>query len=174
MPAPRPLIIGCDPGFSGAVALYNFATQRLVRVESMPIQLGGVFSQSGGDGRAEIDVVTLARLLASAAPQAAFAVLEKVDSSPQMGVVSSFRFGQTFGILQGVAAGVGLPVKYAYPAAWKSGMGLTKNKGDSLKLACTLFPEWAGTFRRDAKSADLAEAALLAKFGERFLPATQK
>lgn len=169
----RNLILGIDPGFSGALAFYDFKNARLVRVESMPLLLGGVFSASP-DGRAEIDVPTLARLLASCAPQTQLAVIEKVDSSPQMGVVSSFRFGQTFGILQGAAAGVGLPVKYAYPAAWKSGMGLTKNKNESLKLACSLFPEWAATFRKDAKSADLAEAALLAKFGERFLPATAK
>jgi crossover junction endodeoxyribonuclease RuvC len=171
---PRPLIIGCDPGFSGAVALYNFATQRLVRVESMPLLEAGAAVFSSSAPRHELDIPTLARLLASCRDEAHLCVLEKVDSSPQMGVVSSFRFGQTFGILQGALAGNGIPIRYAYPAAWKAGMGLTKNKGDSLKLACSLFPEWAPTFRRDAKSADLAEAALLAKFGERFLPATAK
>lgn len=120
--------------------------------------------------RKEIDVVTLARAIDTTKFGMKCAVVEKVDASPNMGVSSAFRFGQGFGILQGVLISHNLQVKYAYPATWKSGMGLSKSKDESLRLACKLFPEWQGTFTKDRRSADLAEAALLAYYGERFFP----
>lgn len=161
------MILGIDPGYSGALAFYNYFEQRLVKVLPMPLLEGErVFSPQT---KVEIDVATFARLVNQTRFGLKFAVVEKVDSSPNMGVVSAFRFGQGFGQLQGVLTSLDVPIRYAYPAAWKSAMQLSKNKKDSLTLACKLFPEWAPTFRRDAASADLAEAALLAKFGERFL-----
>lgn len=167
----RPLLLGVDPGFSGALAWYNCHTQKLVNVCAMPVLPG---NEHFGDKRPRVDGASVSRIVKSAGDQLALIVMEKVESSPNMGVVSAFRFGQGFGVLQGVFSALGAPVRDAYPSAWKAGMGLTKNKKDSLLLACKLFPEWAATFRKDAASADLAEAALLAKFGERFLPKNVK
>ena len=162
------LILGIDPGFAGALAWYDPAAKRLIAAVPMPLKAPSAISP-GERQRAEIDPSRLATIIQRAGVPR-IAVVEKVSASPQMGVTSAFRFGEGHGVILGVLAALGVTVRPAYPSVWKSGLGLSSNKKDSLKLAVELFPEWSTTFTRDARSADLSEAALLAYFGVRFLP----
>ena len=164
------LLLGVDPGFSGALAWYNANTKRLVKVIPMPLAEIGSTVFGPANQRREIDTPALARMIAATHEDTLLAVVEQVGASPQMGVTSSFRFGQGFGILQGVLAAHAVNTRYTQPAVWKAGLQLSARKQESLAMACKLFPEWSPTFQRDARSADLAEAALLAYFGQRFLP----
>ena len=160
------IILGCDPGFTGGIAWYNTAEKRLLAVSKMPLKAPSALTDE--KQRPEIDAEALARMVLATRP--ALAVVEKVSASPQQGVTSAFRFGEGHGIILGVMAGCNVRVRGAYPSVWKSGLGLSADKKASLKLAVELFPEWSVTFTRDARSADLSEAALLAYFGVRFLP----
>ena len=78
-------------------------------------------------------------------------MLEKVWSSPQMGVVGAFSFGESFGFLQGLLSGRYHEPHIVTPQKWQREMGLiqsgrTQGKGDSNKknvnkaLAEQLFP----------------------------------
>jgi crossover junction endodeoxyribonuclease RuvC len=165
------MIIGIDPGFSGAIAFIG-ANRKLLRVDPMPLMGEGlVFTPK--DERRNIDSHALALLLNHlcqiSTPFPPIVVLEAVASSPKMGVTSAFRFGEGFGLIKGILAASGVKPKLVSPSSWKPAMGLSSDKKMSLTLAAKLFPEWGSKFGADRSSADLAEAALLAKFGEKFL-----
>jgi hypothetical protein len=72
----------------------------------------------------------------------ACAVIEKVSSSPQMGVVSAFTFGRSYGFLRGVLSALEIPYVEVRPQAWQKAMGCM-TKGDKNKtkaLAQQLYP----------------------------------
>lgn len=162
------MILGIDPGFTGGLAWYDEVSKRLVHAAPMPI-----FQRSGeiiSDTRKQIDAKRLAEMIRPSLPELRVVVMETVSSSPEMGVVSAFRFGEGFGILRGVLAGLGAPYpKNAYPNVWKSALSLTSNKDRSAELAIKLFPEWAPFFLKEKRDAGVAEAALLAYYGTRFI-----
>ena len=164
------LVLGVDPGFSGALAWYNTVTLRLVAVVPMPITTNSsVFTT---ETRPQVDGVGLARLLRESHPT--IAVVEQVNASPKMGVVSAFRFGEGFGVLQGVLDTLGVKTVHAFPSAWKSALGLSRDKRESVQMACNLWPEFNNTFSRGKASGDLAEAALLAYYGRKLVPPDQR
>jgi hypothetical protein len=160
------IILGCDPGFGGALAWYDPTARRIVAALPMPLRPAKTLIP---DSRPEIDAEALYQQIYVSQP--AVVVVERVNASPQQGVTSAFRFGEGFGIILGVLAGCGLKPRLAYPNVWKAGLGLSADKKQSLKMACELFPEWTPRFMTGARSADLAEAALLAYYGVRFLAA---
>lgn len=78
-------------------------------------------------------------------------MLEKVWSSPQMGVVGAFSFGESFGYLQGLLFGRAYEPHIITPQKWQREMGLiqkgrTQGEGDTAKknankeMAERLFP----------------------------------
>jgi crossover junction endodeoxyribonuclease RuvC len=89
----------------------------------------------------------------------ACAVLEKVSSSPQMGVVSAFTFGKGYGTLLGILAGANIPYVEVSPQKWQAALGC-RTKGDknvSKRKAEQLFPATKITHAN-------ADALLLAKY----------
>jgi hypothetical protein len=70
------------------------------------------------------------------------AVIERVSSSPQMGVVSAFTFGRSFGFLRGVLTASKIPYDEVTPATWQREMKcLTKgDKNVSKARAQQLWP----------------------------------
>ena len=78
-------------------------------------------------------------------------MLEKVWSSPQMGVVGAFSFGESFGFLQGLLFGMIYEPHIVTPQYWQREMGLIQKgrkqgEGDAAKknankaAAQKLFP----------------------------------
>jgi len=62
------------------------------------------------------------------------AVIESVHSSPQMGVKSSFSFGENFGMWQGILAGYRIPTEFIKPQVWQRMIpGRSGAKGNALK-----------------------------------------
>lgn len=168
------MIIGIDPGFSGALAFYDNRGRegRLFAVMPMPIKrgkMGAVFNDEGRAERSEVDGRLVALAISPYLETLDGIVIEKVAASPNMGVTSAFRFGEGFGVLLGVMAAFGVTPRLAMPSVWKSSLGLSSVKAESLSLAIKLFPEWYYTLKADRGSADLAEAALLAYYGSRFI-----
>lgn len=156
-----PLIIGVDPGISGALVMLDPATMRIWKWTDMPvIEAGGKRTVS-----ATMLALTIAEWasLASATGRRLQAIVEEVGAMPGQGVTSMFSFGRSFGTLIGVLAGTGVATEFARPAAWKKGAGLTKDKGAARKAAQERFPDAAGVFAQ-VKDDGRAEAALLARW----------
>jgi crossover junction endodeoxyribonuclease RuvC len=161
IPEAHDLIMGVDPGLSGAIAFYHIKEDRPFLVADMPLTIAP-------DKKNEIDVEALADLLIEYAPRIKLAVVEDVHSMPGQGVVSMFRFGESKGIIIGLIAAHLIPIYKVKPAVWKSLTGLSRDKSASRALIVRMFPENRDDFRR-VKDDGRAEALLLAVFGKRFL-----
>lgn len=151
------MIVGIDPGLSGAIALLNPIT-RAVDLFDMPL----VASKGG---KPITDIHNLARLLSpmgTTGPD--IAILEQVHAMPKQGVTSTFRFGQNYGAIQMALAGHGYFVHDVTPNAWKKYFRLNSDGDASRGLAIQRFPEMAGALKR-VKDHNRAEAILLALYG---------
>lgn len=136
--------LGIDPGKSGAIAVVG------------PI---GNF----------VDVVKLSETqhdvwawLDQAKRFVSFAVIEKVHSSPQMGVKSAFTFGENFGFCQGMLVSSSIRFEFASPQKWMKAMGcMTKgDKNVTKSRAQGLFPDVKITHA-------IADALLIADYARR-------
>lgn len=97
-------VIGIDPGVSGGVAFYDGA-----ELITLPMP------------RTEVELANQLR-----GSSAAWAVVEKVASSPQMGVRSAFTFGQGYGRIEGVLAALEIPSEHVRPQDWMRALGIAK------------------------------------------------
>ncbi len=166
------MILGVDPGFKGAMALYNPATKTCEGIFDMPL-----YPSAGRVKKNELDITSLAIWLGLHAPSIDFAVIEKVHAMTYMdargetrgqGAKSSFEFGRSTGIVQGVIATYHIQTYMVAPAVWKAGMNLSANKQESLDKAIALFPNDRVKFLRK-KDDGRAEALLLAVFASKFI-----
>jgi crossover junction endodeoxyribonuclease RuvC len=144
-----PIILGCDPGLTGAIAALDNATGALLWVEDMPVVDRLV-------NAAELADWLRGELIHAAA-------VEQVASRPGQGVASTFKFGQTHGTLLGVLGALSVPVVHVTPAKWKRTFGLTSDKERSRRMAIELWPTMAGHFARK-RDDGRAEAALIARW----------
>lgn len=147
------MIIGIDPGFSGAIAFY-WPDRRHVEILDMPVA-------PGPKGKTELLMGSLYDAL-NAAPCDAW--VENVSAMPGQGVSSMFRFGQTVGAIQMAVAARGHSLRLVTPVKWKGYFGLSKDKGAARGLAARRFPAYASLFGR-VKDDGRAEAALIALYG---------
>ena len=146
------VIVGVDPGKSGAVARLD-DTGRLLEGADMPV-VGQIISP-----------VLLSEVVHNWIdpmfdPPFGMAVIEDVHAMPKQGVSSVFSFGRSLGVAEGVLAGEGLAITYVSPARWKRALGLTSDKGVSRRRAIELWPHMAKAFAR-VKDDGRAEAALI-------------
>lgn len=166
---PRPLILGVDPGLSGAIAVIDLDTSEVIDMIDIPTY------QKPTDARKQgyfemIDVHKLAFLIDMYAPMVAIAVLEEPGAMPEQGLSSTFRFGHVCGQIHGVLAGNYIPVVPVKPAVWKSALALTGNKMDSIIRANLDYPA-ARELWALKKHNDRAEAALMCSYGKKYLAA---
>lgn len=148
-------ILGIDPGVSGAVML--LAAGRVQLVGDMPTV--------DVRGRKWIDPAGVVRIV-RAAGQIDMAVVEHVQGVQQAGATSAFSFGRGFGLLEGVLAGLGVPVTLVRPQVWTKALGVSRDKGSHRLAAGRLWPAAAHLFER-VKDDGRADAALLCHWYER-------
>ena len=141
------VILGVDPGKTGAIAAVDATTGVLVWVEDMPHDVNGAL---------------IRELLLN--EHAIGAWVEQVHAMPRQGVSSTFAFGVAYGKVLGALTALLVPVHHVTPATWKKAMRVTADKGTSRTRAVDLFPTHAGTFAR-VKDDGRAEAALIARYG---------
>ncbi len=144
------MIVSVDPGNTGAIAALG-DTGTLLAVHDMPVVNKNVSPAL---------VFRLMRLLANSSTNGVERVIiERAQSMPGQGVVSTFRYGTGYGIVLGVA--LEWPVELVTPTEWKRGMKLAgKDKDASRQRAIEEWPGSASLFRRK-KDHGRAEAALL-------------
>ena len=144
--------VGIDPGKSGGIAI-----------------LGADQWEAETHKIADLTLRDLWELLASLEP--AVCILEKVSASPQMGVVSAFKFGWSFGSLHMGAVAAGLRVELVTPQKWQRHFGLivkgrglgqrdVDKKNRNKAKAQELFPAVKVTHA-------IADALLLADYGRK-------
>ncbi|MFG1334004.1 hypothetical protein V5F41_22470 [Xanthobacter autotrophicus] len=148
------LILGIDPGLSGAFAFLDDG--KLTHVADLPTM--------GEGARRMLDSGALADALKPLTFD--FAVIEQVGAMPGQGVSSMFRFGHAVGQAVGVIHALGIPLKWASPGTWKRTMGLNSDKERARALAIETFPSLRAQFARK-KDHGRAEAALMALWGAR-------
>jgi crossover junction endodeoxyribonuclease RuvC len=151
--------IGIDPGVTGGIAILEGDV--LLAVDPLPTR-----ARLHGSGM-QIDGAELRSwIMEHRQGHPCVAILEAVSSRPGQGVRSVFNFGHCLGTIEGVLSALGVPYQLVNPSAWKRRAGLTgKDKATSRSLAMQLFPDHAERFKR-VKDDGLAEAALIAKFGQ--------
>lgn len=140
------ITIGIDVGKNGAIAWID--SRGKACVEKMPDNLQdlwGIFQD-------------LAPIPFAGEPVKAY--LESVSSSPQMGVVSAFSFGQGYGNLEMALTAAGIPFERVRPQVWMKALGcMTKgDKNVTRKKAGELFPHIKCTHA-------VSDALLLAYYG---------
>ena len=153
------VIVGIDPGNNGAFAFLDVENNS-IRVVDMP-----TLEFETTKKRVMIDPYGIVAEMQQY--DIAHVYLEEVFSSPQMGVVSSFNFGQGKGVLMGITAALNIPISQVKPAKWKKEMKVPADKRAAVLRASQLFPDAAPVFRgpRGGIYDGRAEAALLAFYG---------
>ncbi len=155
------MIIGIDPGFSGAIAFLSKNSDSSVSVVDMPTMRQG--------SKKQVDAHSLASLIRPHIQIIKAVAIEDVHSMPNDGAVSAFSFGYSAGIIKGVCAGLNLPKPLMIPPnVWKPYLNLSPDKRKSLLLAKKLFPRYTRYFER-AKDDGRAEAILIAYFARKYL-----
>lgn len=160
--------VGIDPGKDGAVAALD-ETGEIEDIFDMPLEIVGM--RKNGRPKHQVDARMLAGILeAWHETDKLTAVMESVSSSPQMGAVSAYSFGEGVGIIKGVLAALHIDVIMVTPREWKKHYGLVggrDNKDQSLELARA---QWATQSHREwfrlKKHSDRAEAALIALYAQ--------
>ena len=155
------IYIGIDPGVSGALGVVHGDFGAFVDTDDMPVMIDGKTKR--------VNPHVLTALLWSyfgTFPDAkATIVIERVGAMPGQGVSSMFNFGHSAGILEGVAAALGVPVVLVTPGQWKKHYRLTgKDKDSARTLAVRTYPVAAEQLKRK-KDVGRADALLLARYG---------
>ncbi len=155
------LTLGCDPGQSGCIALLaDGEPAGFIDMPTMPRNAGGH----------EVNAAALAAQLRDALQRHAgahvFAVVEQVGSMPGQGLASTFRFGQSDGVLRGVLGALGIGYITVAPVRWKNHFGLKGQEKDAARaLAIRRFPSVALELARK-KDQGRGDALLIALWGE--------
>jgi len=159
------VVLGIDPGLSGALALYTSESRRLVQIEAMPVYLRKI--GKAAKQRHVVDSVKLFDMMEGFdALGVDLVVLEQVASRPgDMGGVTA---GYGMGLLVMACVALKLRLEVVQAAAWKRAMRVPADKKEAIQRALALFPEQRGMFvppggrvPHDGR----AEAGMLAMYG---------
>jgi hypothetical protein len=126
------LILGIDPGLSGALAVLS-ADGSVELLADLPVIRD--LSLAWIDG-GELQSIILGALRG----RTAGAMVERVSSMPGQGIASSFQFGVGYGSILSVLQALHIRIELVTPAVWKRSYGLSKDKHASLHKARLLFP----------------------------------
>lgn len=130
------IVIGIDPGLSGAVAAVDSETRILLRVADTP-----VFNVQKGW---EYDISGMADLLRSIIlGNPARVVIERAQPMPGQGVTSTFSTGMGYGIWIGLLGALEIPYSSVRPCEWTRRLlkGVPgEGKARSILLASQTFP----------------------------------
>ena len=150
------LIIGIDPGFTGAIA--TLFPDGPVLISDMPVL-------PNAKGKTELNHPRLlTEMRASLNGRTGTVWLERVGTMPRQGISSAFRFGQQLGAIEMAAAACEHELRYVTPAVWKAYFGLSSDKGVARGYAMKRFPQLADQLAR-VKDDGRAEALLIALYG---------
>lgn len=148
------MILGIDPGCSGALVILDDVGNFIDAMRTPTIKDG---KQSKVNGAA------IVRFLRQ--HQITHAYIEKVHSMPQQGVSSTFTFGHSAGVVEGIIQGLNIPYTMITPQAWKKSNNLVgTDKDASRSRAIQLYPSLKMLDKKGEGQA-VADALLIARHG---------
>lgn len=154
------MIVGIDPGASGAIVVLQ-SDGGYVSHLNMPTLKVGDKNRVNGAAVAAF----LVDALGDTPRHTVMVMLEQVGAMPGQGVNSMFSFGHAAGIVEGVVAGMGLPVTLVKPQAWKKVVGLLGTDKDAARSrAIQLYPSLRVLDLKE-KGQAVADALLIARYG---------
>lgn len=149
------MIVGIDPGVSGALAALNEAGEVLETLNTPCVKVG---TKSRVNGAA-----VAAWLRGLGAIEHAY--LEKVGAMPGQGVSSMFTFGHSAGVVEGILQGMSIPYTLVTPQAWKKRGGLVGTDKDAARSrAIQLYPNLR-VLDLKGRGQAVADAILIARYG---------
>ena len=146
--------MGIDPGFSGALAVLDDELN-IEFVMDMPIITVGK--------KRELDESKLSSIFSRWRLRPMTIGIEKSQTMPNQGIVSSGRYMASYGFLRGLSIGNGIPYHLIQPRTWKKAMmpDMGKEKGASIQKVAQLYPDLKLT---RAKDHGIADAILIARY----------
>ena len=152
------IIIGVDPGISGAISIIE--NKKIIEVYDTPTMIDGKKNKRQING-AQVTNIFKERLNGE---KEVVVVVEHVNAMPGQGVTSMFNFGQSFGVIKGICAALNLPIYFVRPSKWKKHFNLIKtNKDASRTKVIEVYPEISSKLHRK-KDSNRADAILIALY----------
>jgi len=159
----KKIIIGIDPGLTGAVAVIK-SDGELYVVDTPIIEV-----KKGKKMKKEYLPSQMADILREYLGANCHVFLEKVHSMPKQGVSSVFGFGEGYGLWIGMIAAFRLPMTLVTPQSWKKVIMSGMSDKDAARIrAQELFPKYSNLLSRK-KDIGRADAILIAEYGRRTL-----
>ena len=159
------LIIGIDPGISGAICF--FENGEIKDVIDMPVMAEGKKNKKQINGSQIFNEIS--KRIKNYDAENVNVVIEQVSAMPGQGVTSMFNFGQSFGVLKGVCSAMQLPMYFVRPAKWKKYFGLIKTEKDASRTkVIEIFPYISSKLSKK-KDSNKADAILIASFYENII-----
>ena len=154
------LIIGIDPGISGAICF--FEDGQVKEIIDMPVMADGKKNKRQINGPQVYNEIL--KRINKFQKKDMIVVIEQVSAMPGQGVTSMFNFGQSFGVLKGICSAMQLSMFFIRPAKWKKYFGLIKTEKDASRTkVIEIFPYISSQLSRK-KDSNKADAILIASF----------
>ena len=154
------LIIGIDPGISGALCFMEHG--KIINVIDMPSMADGKKNKKQVNGSQVFNEIS--RYIKDKNPNDVKVIIEHVSAMPGQGVTSMFNFGQSFGIIKGICSAMNLPMYFVRPAKWKKYFNLINSEKDASRTkAIEIFPYFSSNLSKK-KDSNKADAILIANF----------
>ena len=154
------LIIGIDPGISGAICF--FQNGEIIDVIDMPSMADGKKNKRQINSQQVFNEVS--ERIINIPKKEIIVVIEQVSAMPGQGVTSMFNFGQSFGVLKGICSAMQLSMYFVRPAKWKKYYGLIKTEKDASRTkVIEIFPYISSKLSKK-KDSNKADAILIANF----------
>ena len=150
------LFLSVDPGASGCLALLAGGGEYVDHLAMPTIKVGK---------RNRVNGAAVYGWLGKWLPDVEHAFIEQVQSMPKQGVASTFSFGHSAGLIEGVITGAGIPLTLVTPQRWKKHAGLIGSDKDAARSrAVQLYPALRDLDEK-GKGQALADALLIGRYG---------
>ena len=154
------LIIGIDPGISGAICF--FEKGEVKEIIDMPFMADGKKNKKQINGQQVFNEIS--NRIKNIEKKDIIVVIEQVSAMPGQGVTSMFNFGQSFGVLKGICSAMQLSMYFVRPAKWKKYYGLIKTEKDASRTkVIEIFPSISNQLAKK-KDSNKADAILIANY----------
>jgi crossover junction endodeoxyribonuclease RuvC len=152
------IIIGIDPGLSGAIAVLQ--DNKVKNIFEVPVMT------EGKKNKRQLNSAQMVKIIKDniSKSEETIVVVEHVNAMPGQGVTSMFNFGQTFGAIKGICAAIGLPIFFVRPAKWKKHFDLINSSKDASRTkAIEMYPLISDQLAKK-KDVNKADAILIARY----------
>ena len=159
------LIIGIDPGITGAICF--FEDRKIIDLIEMPNMAAGKKNKRQVNGAQVYNEIF--ERIKNYNKKDIKVVIEQVSAMPGQGVTSMFNFGQSFGVIKGICAAMQLPIFFVRPTKWKKHFELINTHKDASRTkAIEMFPKISSILSKK-KDSNKADAILIASFYENII-----